>query len=226
MEQARAAVLRSLSLEPDLAEGHAELGRILMLFERDWRGAEASFKRALELAPSNTLALRTAGAMAYNQNRLDEAIGLFQRAVEQDPLSTAAYHNLALVFHAANRYAEAEASYRKAIELAPKRMVTRGYLSLTLLAMGHGEEALAEARREPNGLFRLWAVAIVHHGLGHRADSDVALRELVEKHADTAAYQIAEVHAARGETDRAFEWLDRAFDQGDPGLTEILCGPL
>jgi serine/threonine protein kinase/tetratricopeptide (TPR) repeat protein len=226
IEPARTAVLRSLSLEPDLAEGHAELGRILMIDERDWRGAEASFRRALELVPANTLALRTAGALAYNQNRLDEAIDLFQRALEQDPLSTAAYHNLGLALHAANRFPEAEASYRKSIELAPKRMVTRAYLSLTLLAMGRGEEALAEAAREPNELFRLWALAVVHHAMGRSADSDVALRELVQNHAETAAYQIAEVYAARGEADHAFEWLDRAFAQGDPGLTEILCGPL
>jgi hypothetical protein len=92
--------------------------------------------------------------------------------------------------------------------------------------MGRGEEALAEAAREPNELFRLWALAVVHDGLGHRAGSDEALRELVQNHAETGAYQIAEVLAARGEADRAFEWLDRAFDQSDPGLTEILCGPL
>ena len=103
---------------------------------------------------------------------------------------------------AAGRFAEAEAAYRKALELAPQRVATRAFLSLTLLAQGRGEEALAEAMREPDELFRLWALAIVHHALGHRAESDAALEELIEKHAETAAFQIAEVHAARGEVGR------------------------
>jgi tetratricopeptide (TPR) repeat protein len=225
-KRAREAIERALSLEPDLAEGHAEMGRLRMLNDWDWPGAEASLQRALSIAPWNTLALRTAGALAYNQDRLEEAIGLFRRALEQDPLSAAAYNNLALALHAADRHADAEAAYRKVLELAPKRMLTHAYLSLTLLAQGRGNEALAAATEEPNELFRLWALAIIHHVLGRAAESDSAARELIEKYPDVGAYQIAEVCAVRAHDDRAFEWLERAFAQRDPGLTEIKCGRL
>ena len=96
---------------------------------------------------------------------------------------------------------------------------------MTLLAQGRGDEALVEAMREPNEAFRLWALAIVHHALGHRAESEAALRELIEKHSDTMAYQVAEVHAARGEADAAFEWLERAYAQRDGGLAGLRISP-
>jgi tetratricopeptide (TPR) repeat protein len=116
---------------------------------------------------------------------------------------------------------EAEAAYRKVLELAPQRSSTPSGISLVLLALDRGEEALAEALREPEEVYRLWALAIVRHDLGRGAESDEALRELIEKYADGGAYQIAEVHAARGEADAAFEWLDRAYAQRDGGLAEM-----
>jgi predicted Zn-dependent protease len=77
---------------------------------------------------------------------------------------------------------------------------------------------MVEVLREPEEWARLYALAIIHHGAGRHAESDEALRELTEKYAGNAAYQVAEVHAARGEADPAFEWLERAYVQRDSGL--------
>jgi TolB-like protein/Tfp pilus assembly protein PilF len=223
--RAREAVARALVLEPDLAEGHAEMGWIQMIHDWDWRGAEASYRRALELAPGNAVALRRAGLLASNLGRLDEAIGLVRRAVEQDPLSANAYGILGLVLHATGRLEEAEAAFRKALELSPQRAATHAHLSLSVLAQGRGEEALAEALREPDEARRLWALAIIHHAAGRRAESDAALQELIAKYEIDSAYQVAEVYAARGEADLAFEWLERAYAQRDGGLAEMKTDP-
>jgi hypothetical protein len=64
--RARDAGARALALEPDLAEGHAGMGWIQMSYDWDWRAAEASLQRALELAPGNAEVLIAAGAMADN----------------------------------------------------------------------------------------------------------------------------------------------------------------
>ena len=117
------------------------------------------------------------------------------------------------------------AACRKALELAPQGSATRAILSLTLLALGRGEEALAEAGRELQESLRFWALAIVHYGLGHAAESDCALQELIEKYSEGWAHQIAEVYAVRGEADRAFEWLERAYAQRDSGLSEMKPNP-
>ncbi len=221
---AREAVKRALALEPDLAEGHSRMGWIQMSYDWDWAGAETSYARALELAPGSASALLGAGLLARYLGRLEEAIGLYRRALEQDPLSGAAYHNLGWILHDADRLTEAVEAYRKALELAPQRIITHAHFALTLLAQGRGEEALSEAKREPDKTYRLWALAIVHHSMGRAADSDAALQQMIEN-ADTDAYQIAEVHGARGEADAAFHWLERAHAQRDGGLSHMQASP-
>jgi TolB-like protein/Tfp pilus assembly protein PilF len=224
--QARDAIARALSLEPDLAEALAQMGSIQVSADLDWRGAEVSCRRALELAPGNARVVNVAGILAINQGRLEEAIRRYRQALEQDPLRPAAYSNLATALRVAGRFAEAEVAYRKALELAPQGTVVHGQLSLNLLAQGRGDEALAEALREPEEWVRLWVLAIIHHAAGRRAESDAALQALIEKHQDQAAYQVAGVYAARNELETAFQWLERAFDLRDPGLSEMKCEPL
>lgn len=222
--RAREAVARALVPEQALAEGHTQLGWIQM-HDWDWRGAEASYRRALELAPGNTLVLRRAGALAANLGRLDEGIALYRRAIEQDPLSAAAYHNLGAALDAAGELREAELAYRKALELAPQRIVAHAALALNLLAQAQCDEALAEALREAEEIWRMWALAIIHHAAGRPAEADAAQRELIAKHTEDAAYQVAEVYAACGEQNLAFEWLERAYTQRDSGLVEMQWKP-
>jgi eukaryotic-like serine/threonine-protein kinase len=218
--RAREAVERALALEPDLPEGHARMAWIRIYYDWDLRGAEVFYTRALELASGNALVLAEAAMLARALGRVEEPRRLLQQALEQDPLSAVAYHRLGIALHDAGCFAEAEGAYRKALELAPNRIVARAALSVSLLAQGRGEEALAEALREPDVAFRHWALAIVHHALGHRVESDAALRELIAKRSEEAACQIAEVYGARGEADKTFEWLERAFTQRDAGIID------
>jgi len=221
----RETVARALALEPELAEAHAEMGWIQMHHDWDWRGAEVSLRRALELAPGNAVMLRRAGSVAGNLGRLDEAIALYHQALAQDPLSAPAYHNLGLALYAADRLAEAEAAFRQVLELAPQQPIARAFLSLVLLAQGRGEEALAEVLREPEEWARLWASAVIHHAAGRREESEAALQALIAKYQVEAASQVAEVYAMRGQADRAFDWLERAYVQRDSGLAEMKPDP-
>ena len=221
--RAREAVTQALALQPDLAEGHAQKGWIQLSADWDWRGAAASYRRALELAPGNALVVNVSGTLAMNEGRLDEAIRLFRSALELDPLRTGIYLNLGSALHASGRSAEAEAAYRTAVELSPQRTNAHALLSLALLAQGRGEEALAEANQDREEWARLYASAIVHHALDQRAESDAALESLIARYQDEAAYQIAQVYGARDEVELAFQWLERAQAQRDPGLTEMKC---
>jgi len=223
--RAREAARRALSLEPNLAEGHAVMGWIQMIHEWDWRGAELSFRRALELAPGNAVVLRRAGVLESCLGRVEEALEFYRRALEQDPLDAHTYNNIGIAFHELDRQLEAEGAHRKALELSPQRAGSHGSLSMALIAQGRREEALAEASLEPEEATRLWALAIVQDALGNRAESDKLLRELVAKHADLSAWDVAEVHAARGEVDDAFRWLERAYAQRDGGLSGVKKSP-
>jgi hypothetical protein len=62
--------------------------------------------------------------------------------------------------------------------------------------------------------------------LGRKPEADAALAEYIANNQNEGAFQIAEILAFRGEIDRAFEWLDRAYAQRDGGLTEMKGDPL
>jgi len=222
--RAREAVLHALALESELAEGHATLGWIQVAHDWDWRGAEASCRRALALAPDSVIVLRRAAGVIGCLGDLDEEIELWQRAIAQDPLSGIFYANLATCLHSSGRLAKAEAAYRKALEFTPQRAATHSRLALNLLAQGRGEEALAEAQQEPEESQRLWTRAVIDYAAGRRAESEAALQELIANH--QAAYEVALVYAARGEADLAFAWLGRAYVQRVPGLSGMKTQPL
>jgi len=80
---------------------------------------------------------------------------------------------------------------------------------------------LASFRKVDSEVFRLTGIAVAEHTLGDAAVSQAALDEIIAKHSRDAAAQIAEVYAWRNEKDKAFEWLDRAFNNRDGGLTLI-----
>jgi serine/threonine protein kinase/cytochrome c-type biogenesis protein CcmH/NrfG len=218
---ARGAAQRALSIEPDLPEAHVMLGRIQLYFDWNWKEAEASYQRAMELAPGNAVGRHGAGILAQNAGRVDEALELYRRAVEQDPLSPGAYTRLGFAYLSADRPVESEAALRKAIELAPQRILARSWLARALLAQGRLEEAREEAEQEGERVYRLLALVAIYHAQGRVADSDAALRTLIESEASNGAFQIAEAHAARNEVGAAFGWLERAHAQRDPGLAEI-----
>jgi hypothetical protein len=67
---------------------------------------------------------------------------------------------------------------------------------------------------------------MVYHALGRKQDSNAALAELIAKHGTDSAYQVAEVYAFRGESDKSFEWLERAYKQRDSGLPDIKVDPV
>lgn len=223
--RAREAIERALELDPELAEAHSVLGWLRMHYERDWSGGEASLLRSLDLEPEDAGILRRAGGLALCLDRPHQAIEFYSRSMVRDPLSTAAYNNLGYAHFLAGRHVEAERALRKSIELAPQRVGARAQLAFALRAQGRGDEALAAANEEPMEVYRVWALAILHHQEGRDEESQRMLALLQEKYSDDSAYQIAEVYGVRGEVDTAFEWLDRAYRQRDGGLAAIQSSP-
>ncbi len=224
--KAREEVQKALELDPNLAEAHAALGWIRVAYDWDWSGADAAYKRALELAPGNASVIRRAGALAGTLGRFDEALELDRHAVELDPLSVSGRNNLGLHALYAGRLDEAEAAFRKALELNPEYPSTHAFLGRIELRRGNSSAALQEMEQEKDPFWRLYGLALAYHALGQREKADSTLAELVERDKDDSAFQIAEVYAYRGEKDEAFKWLDRAYAQRDGGFNEMKGDPL
>jgi tetratricopeptide (TPR) repeat protein len=121
---------------------------------------------------------------------------------------------------------EAVAARKKSLELNPERRWSHTFLGLLYLEQGHPQQALGEMGRERELIWRLYGQALTYHALGRKKESDAALTELIAKFQADWAFQIAEVYAFRGETDRGFDWLERAYAQRDAGLATVKGDPL
>jgi serine/threonine-protein kinase len=90
---------------------------------------------------------------------------------------------------------------------------------------GRLDETLADMQKEVSPIFKLVGTAIVHHARGEVEASDTALAALIAEYGADSPYQVAEVYGARGEADKAFEWLEKTFADRDPGLSYMKMDP-
>ena len=219
--KARAAGDRALTLAPDLAAAHNARGDLLQA-DFDWHGAEAEYRRARELAPKDALAKLKLGAQLAAYGELDQAIELTRQALVTEPLRAEGYRDLAAYSLGLHRLDEAERAIDKAIELQPAAPPYHGWHTAIEIQRGDAPAALEAAQRTPPGVFGDIALAFARQIGGDQSAADAALRTLIEKWADNAAYQIAEVYALRNDDKATFEWLDRAWSNRDAGIQLLL----
>lgn len=224
-KEARQAAKQALMLDPNLPEAHAALARIEYLHDWDWSSAQAQMHEALRLDP-NSPTLAWAGYLAAALGKLDTSLGFLQRGVASDPLDPHAYAYLGVIRYRAGRLADARAAFDMALDLNAAESGVHTAIAEVMLAKGDSAAALVEAERETDVERRVWGRAIVYFAVGRKAAADAALAELEKNYAEVDAYNIAEIHATRGEIDQAFDWLDRAYRQRDYSCTWIISDPL
>jgi TolB-like protein/Tfp pilus assembly protein PilF len=223
--KAHEAAERALALSPELAAAHIARGYLLQNADFNWRGAEAEFRRAVELAPNDGEAKFYFGTQLATFGEMEPAIELTRQALVTEPLQASWYPWLAWYLSGTNRLDEAEQAIRRAIELQPSAAWYHQILTIIDVQRGNAQAALAAAQREPPGVWQDVALALARQIGGDRSAADAALRTLVEKGANLSAYQIAEVYALRNDAKATFEWLDRASNNRDPGIVFLLCDP-
>ena len=222
---AREAVERALALNPSLAEAHVQMGRIKQQAEYDWAGADASFQRAIVLDPGNPENVTMAACSAALFGRFDEGLQLARRAVDLDPLSPGSWECLATIEYYVGQLDQAAAAGRKAVELSPDAWPGPILLTQIYVMQGRPQDALAEIGQVRYDAFRPFLYSIAYYALGREKESDAALSEFIAKRPSSAVL-IAQVYAFRNQSDKAFEWLDRAYAQRDTGLVETKVAPL
>jgi TolB-like protein len=224
--KARSDAEKAVEIAPALAEAHAALGWVR--FFGEWKFAEglSELNRAKDLSPANPTANDLLARVIVYLGRIEEAERQARQAVELDPLSVATQFNLARVLFIAGKLDEADAVGRKVAELQPSASSNHRWQVLVAVQRGDGETALREAQLEPDDGFRPFELALAHYVRGDRKAADAALADLVANSRNGLAYQIAQVYAMRHEVDKAFEWLQIAFDNRDGGTLSLGVDPL
>ena len=225
LARARETAARALALEPNLPEALRARADIQLNFDFDWKGAGETLRTALALAPADPSLLTDAGTLAIAKGDAAGGIALYREAVALDPVNPLARSFFAFNLALTGQFAEARTEYPRLVELSPAAPWAHAGLGISFLLQGKFEEAAVAAQDDAAEWARLLVVAMARWSQKRIPEADAALARLIESSADTAAYQIAEVYAYRGEKNRAFEWLERARRQRDPGLGTLRSDP-
>jgi TolB-like protein/Flp pilus assembly protein TadD len=217
---AKAAAARALALDPTLAEAHTSLAYAQQYFDRDWAAAERSFGRSIELNPGYSTAHHWFAVTLASRGRHVEALAEIAKARELDPLSLIIQVANGLIAYFGRDFDLAAAKCRDALGLDPTFLSAHQILGLTELERCRPDEALSaleQASRRTNVLdtFALGALAYGLARCGRVAEAREIVAGFIDRARDAPApsYAIASVHAAIGEKDEAFRWLDRAVEE-------------
>jgi serine/threonine protein kinase/Flp pilus assembly protein TadD len=224
--KARREVEKAIELDPNLADARSQMGWVRQYYDWDWKGADEAYRKGLDLEPGNAAVVSGAGALAFTLGRLKEAITLAHRSIDLDPVRVAGYNNLGLFSMYAGLLDESEAAYRKALELNPRYPGAHVMIGRLFLLRGKLDSALAEVEKETDPDWQMYAFALVYYAMGKTKEADETLAKFIQEYQNVDAFQIAEIYGYRRETDKAFEWLERAYNQRDGGLAEMERDPL
>ena len=228
--QAKAAVVKALAFDETLAEAHTSRAHIYLEFDHDWGAAESEYLRAIELNARYPIAHHWYGGYLSAMGRHDEALRQAYEARELSPLSLIINTWVGLRYYFAGRYEMAIQEYQKALELDPNFAPAHWHLGWAFEQSDQHAAAVASAER---------AIAISGNpiylaSLGHsyaKAGNDEEARQVLGELKQAAltqhvsAYHTAVIHAALGDMDESFGWLERAYAERSPWIGYMRVDP-
>lgn len=229
--KARAAAAKALEIDEGLAEAHASLGLVRFQYDWEWAGAEAEFRRAIELNPNYPQAHQFYADYLKAMGRFDEAIAEMDRALDLDPLSLAISTGLGHVLYLSRQYDRAIAQYRKALELDPKFVQAHLWFGRPYLQKGMFADAIDELTRAVDlsggSTVSLATLGQAYAAAGRKDEARATLNMLIDRahHQYVPSYWISLVYTALGERDEAFRWLDQAVEERSSWLAWIKVEP-
>jgi TolB-like protein/Flp pilus assembly protein TadD len=225
-EHGRAMANLAIRLDPKSAVAHATLGHIHTVYDWDWSAAERELESAQRLAPNASFVANQLGLLRMALGDWGGARRYINASIATELLQPWAYNQAGWIDVRSGRFAEAEASHRQVLKIAPTYVSGHYYLGVVLLLEGKNDEALAEMLKESPVGGQAAGLAVVYVALHRTREADAALKRLITENAGDAAMGIAEAYAYRGQTDEAFQWLDRAYAQKDIELYYVKGDPL
>jgi serine/threonine-protein kinase len=218
MPRARAAAQRAIEIDPGLAEAHTWLGVVHLFFDYDWPAAEREFLTALELNPSSAEAHQAYSNYLLSTGQLTEAVSEVLVGEALAPRTIASYAGVMgsqWTTYLAREFDLSAQKSREALAVDPSNSWAHAYFGLALLQLGDTEEGLSHLE-EANRLEEAPLLqALLAYGYAVSAKIPEAQRllgelEVISRERYTCAYEIAVTHAALGDNDEAFRWLNRA----------------
>jgi DNA-binding winged helix-turn-helix (wHTH) protein/TolB-like protein len=228
--KAKAAATKALSIDGTLAEARTSLAFIKHRW--DWARAEAEteFQLAIKDKPTYAPAHQWYSSYLAAMGRFDEAIAEAKRAEELEPLSFISNSHLGWIFYLAGRDDEAIAHCKKLLDVDPDFFPARRYLGLAYEHKGMYQEAIAQFQQGAKLSRSPLMISLLGHAYavsGRRVEAQRILDELdQQKQRYVSPYTVATIYAGLGEKDKAFKWLEKAFEDRDIWLMNLKVDPV
>lgn len=225
------AAARALELDPSSSEAHTALGGVLFTYKWDWNGAEAELRRAIALDPNFPDAYHWYSDLLSALGRSDEALASIRRAHALEPLSLTINMSIGVCLFYARRYDETIAQQKGTLEFDPTFAPALRNLGGAYEQKGLYEEAIETYGKamalSPHDLSAKALLAHAYAVSGRREEGRRLLDELTAQSTGryVSPYSLAAIHVGLGDTDRAFEYLEKAFELRDRGLAWIKVAP-
>jgi adenylate cyclase len=216
----KAAAFKALDLDETSPEAHASVSAVLAR-DWDWTGAERELKRAIEINPNYAQALQWYGSLLAIMGRPGH-LAMMKRAQKVDPFSLRINVDLGLAYYYNEDYEQAIRQLQNTLELEPEFMATNGALGLVFIEMGNFKMGIEEIENGSGGSLSIW-LGYAHAKAGNTEKALIIAEEWRKRWEDTrrGAVPIALIYLALGQIDDAFDWLNRAIDNRDLGVTSL-----
>jgi serine/threonine-protein kinase len=221
-----AALDTAIRLDPNLVWAYYTRAGFEIAIKWDWAAAQADHERMRALDPGIYLLPLALGDMSMLFGHVDEAVQQYERAIELNPLDPVAMRALGVALCASDRLQECLQYRLRLQQLHPELRGVNAFVGEAHLLLGQLPEALEAMQKEPEPDARLAGLATIYAAMGKHAESDAALKTLEESYPADNAYEIAQIHAYRGEANAGFEWLQRSFRMHDSKILFIKTDPL
>jgi adenylate cyclase len=219
--KAKEAALTALRLDPNLAEAHLGLGKVLFFGEIALAGAMREYQRAIEIQPNNATAHHWFGNDTLAAlGRFDEAIAEGRRAIELDPLSPVINADLGTTFYYARRFDESARQLRKTLEIDPTFFYAHFNLGIVLQVTGDLPGAIAEYEKAKQLNDDPFMSVNVAQAKSYAGDKDAARRMLsdldrMSQQREVVGYWRALLYLSLNNKDEALRWLEQGFKERD-----------
>ena len=224
MSKSLEAAEKAIELDPNSSYGYIAM-TTLKRAENDFKSAERYLKKALEIDPENVDVIYESASYALDLGNLDEAIMHLKKAIQLDPINYLLTYTLGLHYIWTEEYTAAEKAMGKYIRMNPNSGLANNFMAQIHLKLGKSDKAFEALAKDDDLYWVLYRKSIIYNELGDKKSSDKYLKEFEEKFGDEGWPNIAHVYACRGEADKAFHWLNLAFENKDASLMEILNYP-
>ena len=231
-EHAKLYARKALELDETVAEAHASLAWVLFIYDWNWKEAERSFRRAIELNPHYASAHQWYAFLLASQDKCDEGLVEAHTALELDPSSVSMRRTLGWLCYYARRFEQGKDHLTRAIEMNPMAEESYRVLGFLLAELGNYDEAervLREAIALPGaGTYEKAALAFVLARSGRKADAEALLAELTDiaSKGYVSPVSFAIVHIALGDIDLALDYAERAYAERRGWLAYLTVNPL